>query len=212
MKEVRSEAETHRLIGGALCLDFANTLYGHGRTPLHEYLTAYRDLVIWSRKAGILTEGEVEFLLRKAARSSNEALSVFHRAIALRETLYRVFSSIALGESPKAPDIAVVNIERAKALEKTQIDQTKDGFAVDWIGKAALDRMLWPIVLSAADLLTSTDLGQIRQCAGDRCDWLFVDTSRNHLRRWCSMRECGNRAKVRRFFARKRKMALRRKK
>ena len=67
-------------------------------------------------------------------------------------------------------------------------------------------RRLWkPIALSAAELLTSPHLARVRECSGDRCDWLFVDTSRNHLRRWCSMAECGNRSKSQRFLARKRK-------
>jgi len=36
-----------------------------------------------------------------------------------------------------------------------------------------------------------------------RCAWLFLDTSRNHSRRFCSMDECGNRAKQRRHYQRR---------
>ena len=63
--------------------------------------------------------------------------------------------------------------------------------------------MLWPVARSAADLLTSDDLGRVRECAGERCNWLFIDRSKNHSRRWCDMQDCGNVAKVRRYRSRK---------
>lgn len=208
MAEITSEAEKHHLIAGVLCLNFANTLYGHGKTPIHEYLAGYRDLVIWSHKAGILADREAEPLIRGAARRPTEAASVFHRAIALRETIHQFFKAIAHDEQPKSTDLAALNAARSEALTHSHIDQTSNGFSIDWNEKTALDRMLWPIALSAAELLTSPNLSRVRQCGG--CDWLFVDTSRNHLRRWCSMSACGNRAKARRFLERKRKLALRR--
>jgi predicted RNA-binding Zn ribbon-like protein len=67
--------------------------------------------------------------------------------------------------------------------------------------------MLWPVARSAADLLTSAEeLARVGQCADDRgCGWLFFDTSRNHSRRWCAMKDCGNRAKARRHYRRQRK-------
>jgi len=207
MKELASEAEKHHLIAGVLCLNFANTLYGHGETPVHEYLAAYRDLAVWSRKAGVLADREAEFLIRKGAKRPSEALSIFHRAIALRETIYRIFKAIAYGELPKLADLSALNAARSEALAHSHIAQTGTRYAVDWDDQAALERMLWPIALSAAELLTSASLSRVRQCGG--CDWLFVDSSRNHLRRWCSMSACGNRAKARRFLERKRKLALR---
>src|SRR5207302_22567 len=65
-----------------------------------------------------------------------------------------------------------------------------------------LDRMLWPVIRSAADLLVSGEAQRVRRCASETCDWLFLDTSRNHSRRWCDMSGCGNRAKARRHYAR----------
>ena len=62
--------------------------------------------------------------------------------------------------------------------------------------------MLWPIIRSSADLLVSDELELVKICDNDECRWLFLDTSRNHRRRWCDMKVCGNRAKVRRFRAR----------
>ena len=59
-----------------------------------------------------------------------------------------------------------------------------------------------PIVLAAAELLTSPQRLKIRACAAEDCGWLFLDTSRSGRRRWCTMESCGNRAKARRFHAR----------
>jgi predicted RNA-binding Zn ribbon-like protein len=205
MPEIQSEAEKQHLIAGVLCLNFANTLYGHGRTPIHEYLSRYSDLVVWSRRLGILSEDAAAYLIRLAARQPSEAWSVFHRAIALRETIFRIFTALADGQSPKAPDLSAINVARTQALAHSLIAAKPPGFSVAWDDAAALDQMLWPIALSATDLLTATNLNRVRHCGG--CDWLFLDTSRNHLRRWCSMSECGNRAKARRFLARKRKRA-----
>jgi predicted RNA-binding Zn ribbon-like protein len=68
---------------------------------------------------------------------------------------------------------------------------------------SSLSAMLRPIARAAADLLTSSDLALVRTCASPTCQWFFLDTSKNHHRRWCSMKQCGNRAKVRRFYAKK---------
>jgi predicted RNA-binding Zn ribbon-like protein len=205
LDKITSEAAVHQLIGGKLCLDFANTINGHSRAAPHEYLSGYPDLVVWSRRAGILTAAEAERLLRIAGESSRAAAAVHKRAIELRETVFRIFSALALGRSPKTADIVTLNEARRDALNHSTISPRDGGYAVEWIDKSALDRILWPIALSAAELLTSPNLTRVRECEGDRCDWLFVDASRNHLRRWCSMAECGNRSKARRFLARKRK-------
>ena len=202
MDDIKSEAETHRLIGGALCLDMANTLNGHGKPAGHEYLKDYHDLAVWCRRAGILPDHDAECLIGEAARQPAQAAAAFERAIALRETIYRIFSAIAHGAPPGAADLAALNEARSEALAHSQIAPTTGGFAVDWTDKVALDWVLRPIALSAAELLTSGNRDPIRACAGQGCDWLFLDASRNHMRRWCTMDECGNRSKARRFYAR----------
>ena len=207
-RQIRSEAEKHHLIAGVLCLNFANTLYGHGKTPIHEYLAGYSDLVIWSRKVGLLSDLDAAHLIRESARRPAETAAVFHHAIAFRETIYRFFAAIAHDETPPAADFASLNAARAESLAHSRIIRTSAGYGIEWENKSTLDRMLWPIALSAAELLTQKDVSRVRQCSG--CDWLFLDTSRNHLRRWCSMSACGNRAKVRRFNERKRKLAFKR--
>lgn len=194
------DAEIHHLIGGALCLDFANTLYGHGESPIHEYLWNYRDLVLWSRHAGILGEQKARQLLRAADQNAAPAEAVYDRAIALRETLFRLFEDIAHARTPQADDLGQVHAAWKADLGHSRLLQTSNGFKLGWQDGTTLDCMLWQITDSAIKLLTSDRLDHLKQCRG--CDWLFVDRSRNHLRRWCSMDQCGNRSKMRRRYQR----------
>ncbi len=200
MKRIR-DAEIHHLIAGELCLNFANTLYGHEGVPLHEYLFDFRDLVLWSRHAGILTDKEARRLLREAMRRPGEAEKVFRRAVSLREMIYRVFAGLARRHSPTADDLSALHSAWLEATPHLQLLESSGGFHLGWESGDSLDRMLWPIVDSAVKLLTSEEAQSVKQCGG--CDWLFADHSRNHLRRWCSMDKCGNRAKMRRRARRK---------
>ncbi len=189
--------------GGRLCLDFANTLSG-GRARPTERLTSYRELVAWGRQAGVLSDGDARHLARAAAQHPRDAARTLADAIALRETLYRIFAA-GIEESPAAEaDLGTLNAALSRALDHLRVTPRSRGFEWAWAAEEdALDRMLWPVVRSAADVLVSEEVGEVRRCGGDNCDWLFLDTSRNHSRRWCDMRGCGNRAKARRYYARR---------
>jgi predicted RNA-binding Zn ribbon-like protein len=205
MDEAGTNASTFKLLGGRLSLDFANTADWHASDQPVEFLTSYSDLVAWSQHVGILTDHQVQHLLKEAARRPVDATAVFERAIALREAIYQIFSAISHGRPPQADDLATFNAELSRALAQSRIVSTAEGFVWDWAGaEDALDWMLWPVVHGAAGLLTSEELDRVGQCADDRCGWLFLDTSRNRSRRWCSMEDCGNRAKARRHYERKR--------
>ena len=194
------DAEIHHLIGGALCLDFANTLYGHGDAPIHEYLRDYIDLALWSRHAGILEEQKAQLLIQEAGKNEAVAEAVFQQAIALRETIFRLFADVAQARTLSANDLDQVHTAWKEALSHSNLVQTSGSFRLDWQDETALDGMLWRISDSAVGLLTSEAVGRVKQCSG--CDWLFVDHSRNHRRRWCSMDQCGNRSKMRRRYQR----------
>ncbi len=192
------------LTGGLLCLDFANTV--DDRTEFHpqELLNSYNDLVSWSEQAHVLTEQEAQRLLEKAARRPSEASRVLKRAVAIREAIFRIFKAVAEDASPEDEDLVSLSAAVADAQNHAQIVLKANGFIWNWAGNAGdLDRMLWPVVLSAADFLTSDELDTVRVCASDSCNWLFLDTSKNHSRRWCNMKSCGNREKARRFYSRK---------
>ena len=205
MDEAGKNADTLKRLGGRLSLAFANTADWHASDHPVEFLTSYSDLVAWSQHVGILTDHQAQRLLKKAAHRPEDATAVLERAIVLREAIYRIFSAISHGRPPQAADLATFNAELSRALAQSRIVSTTEGFAWDWAGtEGVLDRMLWPVLHDVAGLLTSAELDRVGQCADDRCGWLFLDTSRNRSRRWCSMEGCGNRAKVRRHYERKR--------
>jgi predicted RNA-binding Zn ribbon-like protein len=204
MVEDVMQTQIFELSGGWLCLDFANTLEDRPSTHPQELLNSYSDLLSWSKQAQVLTDQEAHQLLAEAARRPAEASGVLKRAIALREVIYRIFNALAEDASPEENDLVSLNRAIAEAMTHAHLVPQVDGFAWDWDGNDRnLDRMLWPVVRSAADLLTSDELHDVRVCASDTCNWLFIDTSKNHSRRWCSMKSCGNRAKARRHYDRK---------
>jgi predicted RNA-binding Zn ribbon-like protein len=201
MPEMTTEAATLRLIGGALCLDFVNTVEDYRGEPPHDHLSNYTELVAWSRHAAILTPRLAEQLTLVAARRREEAGRVHLRALALRATLHRLFTAQLVHHNPQAGDLAALNKILPQALSQGWIRSTENGYTWDWTAREDdLAQMLYPIARSAGDLLTSDNLGRVRECEDDTCGWLFVDTSRNHSRRWCSMEDCGNRAKARRHY------------
>jgi predicted RNA-binding Zn ribbon-like protein len=209
MGKPERSAQTIELIGGELCLDFTNTVSTRKQGLSREYLASYRELVAWSRHARALGDEEAEILLREASQYPAQAAAALERAIVLRETLYRVFSAIAHNRRPEVVDLATVNDALREALSRLWVVPAPDGFVWTWVARdVELDRVLWPVARSAAQLLTSGQLARVRECDRDGCDWLFVDTSKNHSRRWCSMAMCGSRVKARRYYRRKKEEKL----
>jgi predicted RNA-binding Zn ribbon-like protein len=205
VEEKVANSNIPRALGGELCLAFANTADWHASDQPVELLTTYSELVAWSQQAGALSEREAQILLDEATRRPMEASAVLERSIALREAIYRIFSAISRGLSPEAEDMAALNEALSTAMAQSVITETEEGFAWDWtFAEDALDQMLGPVLHDAAELLTSSTLDRVGQCADDQCGWLFIDTSRNRSRKWCSMKDCGNRAKARRHYRRSR--------
>ena len=192
-------------VGGWLCLDFANTTTGRGVADRHiEHLVDYGALVAWSRHAGILDAEASDTLLRHGHKRPRAAAAALRRALALREAIYRVFKALAHHHPPDAADLSVLNHTLAAALPHGRIVPSASGFAWAWDEAAeALDRMLWPVARSAAELLTAAELRRVKQCPGWDCTWLFLDLSKNVSRRWCEMEVCGSRAKARAYYERK---------
>jgi predicted RNA-binding Zn ribbon-like protein len=188
-----------------LCLEFANTAEWHAGDRPIEQLNSYAELVTWAEQAGLLTGAEARQTHAAAAPHPEEAAARLEQAIILREAIYRIFSAVAGGRPPDPADLATVNAALTTALSHLQVVQSHGHFVWGWHSEAktALDQMLWPVIRSAAELLTSEALDRVRECADDRgCGYLFMDLSRNRSRKWCDMRGCGNRAKARRHYRR----------
>ena len=192
-----------RLIGENLSLNFANTVGDHATDHPEDYLEGYPDLVLWGQQAGILSQGEADNLFQQARKRPREAADVFDLAVSLRETIYRSFSATAAGNSPSDADLDFLNTMLEASPVQLHVAKAGEKFVCEWMGdNAALESLLAPISWSAATLLASDELQQVKECANQGCGWLFLDTTRNHSRRWCDMADCGSRVKARRYYRR----------
>jgi predicted RNA-binding Zn ribbon-like protein len=194
-------SKKYEFIGGSLCLDLANTLGGaRGHNSAAEHLTSYLDLLNWARQAGLVSEKQEVQLTLESHSQPAEAEIVLERARRMREAIYRIFSAGAL---PQEDDLSLINEELACGLQRARIITAPTGYAWGWdTAETALDAMFAPIALAAADLLTSPALSRVRECASQTCTWLFIDETKNHSRRWCNMKTCGNKHKIKRFRSR----------
>src|SRR5580658_1484112 len=185
----------YEFIGGNLALDFANTVHSHGAADPGEDLETAAGLMEWAAQAGLLRSAEAHQLRRFPADGAK-----FRRALALRALLYEIFSSAANGKKPEPEALRAFESFYQNAIRRAEFRLAADHYRLTWpAAPHPLERVLQEIVRSAASLLTSEAFTRVRQCSGETCSWLFVDTSRNGLRRWCDMKACGNRDKVRRF-------------
>ena len=195
------------LVGGRLCLDFANTTSMRETGKPRERLHRYDDLVRWSVRAGVLDEAEVAGLTVRAEADPGEAERVLARAIELREAIFALAAAAVRGDPPPRTALDVLNGVLAEGMARRRLLPGDGGLRWTWADDPSLDRILWPIAQSAAELLSSSEVGRVRQCGDDSCDWFFFDASRNGTRRWCIMSDCGNRAKARRHYHRTKRSA-----
>jgi predicted RNA-binding Zn ribbon-like protein len=186
-----------------VCVRFINTVdWRDDPVRRSDPLKSYSDLLHWARDAAAIPPGIAHKLAHAANRHPAAAQSSFLRAITVREALAAVLAAAVEHRQPPPEDLKRFNAALGESGGHLRLAASKDQFRLDWDSDSSLDRVLWPVVRSAADLVTSTDLERLRICKGAGCGWLFLDTSRNRSRRWCNMAVCGNRAKVKRFYER----------
>lgn len=196
------------LIAGALCLDFINTLDDRFTNEPKELLKSYIDLTRFGEDTGILEPYQVDHLMEHSQISKQAAQEALKSAIEMREAMYEVFAAILRKKTVPLMALHKLNGYVQAAAQYVQLAPANGRFEwrVDSRG-AEFKAPLWPIARSAAELLTSNQLAFVRACASDTCQWFFLDTSKNHRRRWCDMTKCGNRAKFRNFYSRKKRKA-----
>jgi len=180
-----------------LCLTFANTRYWRGRADPVETLQAPADLLHWLRESGGWPAD--------AASASGE-IGGHHltEAVALRETMFRIFAASARGGPVAGPDIIVLNRALAEAPRRdtVAVDGAMRRWDISFSERLSVSTLLAPVLWSAGDLLLGRRATRVRQCANPECGWLFLDDSKSGNRRWCSMSSCGNRAKAHRHYTR----------
>lgn len=212
--------------GSGRARDYADRIIG-------ERLLSYDALLQWatltstrtSTPTSTLTTRDARILARHATAHPAQAAAVLDRALVSRAAIYRLVKAAIEGWPADADSLATLNRELHAAREhehlvvrpgsarstrqsKLEWKEWKWNWEWEWdrTSSADLDRVLWPIIRDAADLLTGPDLRRIGQCPGVECGWLFLDTSRSGHRQWCDMAMCGNLAKVHRFRQRQREI------
>jgi predicted RNA-binding Zn ribbon-like protein len=184
--------------GGHVAIDFTNTVGSRGGDA-EEHFNTFGDIVAWAEARGIVTRKAAAALRHQAASDPDAARRAHGRAVELREALYRVLDAAAGKRRPRPVDLDVLNAHVSATFEGAALLPSGARFTLETPRDARLDDVLRPVVRAAVDLLTSAGVEHIGRCADDSCAWLFLDTTRSRTRRWCDMKSCGNRNKVRRF-------------
>jgi predicted RNA-binding Zn ribbon-like protein len=202
----RRQDPVFELIAGNLCLDFINTLDNRPSGEPKELLQNYYDLARFGEQTGILTAKRFDSLVEQSHTLPNEAEEGVCRARELREALHDIFSALTNGKTAPQGAVDVLNTNLHDAALHSRLVQGDARLEQRFDDPtSSFNAILWPITRAAEELLASGDVALVRTCSSPACRWFFLDTSKNHRRRWCDMRVCGNRAKVRKFYARKRR-------
>jgi predicted RNA-binding Zn ribbon-like protein len=200
--EVIQEKVTNdfELVAGHPTLDFVNTLDWRFReSGPEELIPDYDNLLRFATQSTLLTSGEAQILRRSATnRAVTEAL---RSALELREAAAQILYALMDDAAPPAGAIKKLNHHLQAVQSNRTLIWNNSRLQRSWLSKSDPNLPIWLLAQSASDLLTSDAVSSIRACANPECRWLFLDTSKNHSRRWCVMKVCGNRMKARRFKA-----------
>lgn len=183
------------LVGGRLCLDFANA----------DLTGSYHDLVEWARRAAALDGAEADYVLERLS-AGPEAEGALDTARSLQRWIRDVAEQLAAGSQRVSPE-AVEAINQTLRGRPGYLQLEKDGAEWGARWKVPLrrpDDVLWRVARSAASLLADDDLSLVRRCERAACGLLFYDTTKNHRKRYCRMDVCGVAERAAAYYRRKR--------
>jgi predicted RNA-binding Zn ribbon-like protein len=202
------------LCGGHPALDFVNSLDNRYRDDgPNEMLNSYADVLRFLSETHLLEPRQARVLSKSVTEQAAER--VLHSVRALREAGAAVLYSTVAGEPPPSADLRMLEkyfleANRHRELHWNRTDppagassrSAQAGLTWRW-GRyeSEPDLPVWILANAVSDILLTDQMAHVRTCAVHTCRWLFLDTSKNHSRRWCNMKVCGNRMKARRFQA-----------
>lgn len=180
-------------------LAFINTLRP-ASAPL-DALTSYEALALWARDQHLVSAAAAERLIAESEKHPHQAANVLTRAKEFRDALSGLAEAVDAGRQPGTTILQTIGECLAAAYANGRLVPHEG--TLQWISSAEddLDRVLWEIGRAAGRLVISPRLTRVRACAADDCGWWFVDDTKNRSRKWCDMKLCGNREKIRRFRA-----------
>ena len=189
------------LIAGHPALDLVNTLDWRFRDDgPEELLASYDDLLRFSAQSGLLTAKQIRQIVRTGTDSAAADALVACRE--LREAAAEILYAAVDDRTPPASQIKILERIFKEARVHQRLVWSASRLVWEWPpAESGPDLPFWMLALSSAHLMISDDMGRLRACEKPDCRWLFLDTSKNHTRRWCDMKICGNRMKARRFKA-----------
>lgn len=187
-----------------LAIRFVNTVAWRLRDPVEDRMATPEALLAWLEQNAISEPNHLRAVALCWQRRPDIGKAALKVAVGLREAIYAILTSRIKGAEPPKQALSCF----ARFLSQSTPDlrlEWKAGELVWRLQSAQTDvsHLLMPVARSAAELMTGIRAGKVRQCQDDRgCGWLFVDESRAQNRRWCSMGDCGNRAKAHRHYER----------
>jgi predicted RNA-binding Zn ribbon-like protein len=196
------EVRRFRQVGGHVVIDFVNTLGGQPDDPDDEYLHSYGDLIDWTERVDLLCPTSAARLKALADQQPAAALLALDRNRELRESLDRILRDRIepRQEAQRQEDEARIHAHYLAAITAASLQLSAGGLRWTWSNNAEdLQQPTWHIAVAAVDALQMAPLHLLSRC--QHCRWLFLDTSRQHNRRWCSMDGCGAIVKMRRYRA-----------
>jgi len=192
-----------KYVAGDPSLELVNTVDWTPRGLVDERLTDYDRLTRWAEGAGLLMARQGARLRARALEHPRMAERAYRDAVSLRWQLRQIYVAVAQGKPVgTVRELAEVNAALSAAMGQLELVPRGAGAAgaLGWGWREAgerLESVLWPVLRAAAELLASDESTRIRECGGDDCGWMYVDRSRNGLRRWCQMEVCGTKEKSR---------------
>lgn len=198
MKNVEFISNELRLDGNHLCFDFVNTIFDRHAEEIRDLLGSAEDWTAWLKKTGLLKPDvqlnkNVEFNLEEVVQT--------------RDMLHRVFSSIQSKNDVLKKDLRLFEKWVIKVQRHTRLSVEKDKPTQEVvIDNANLNNYLLLVVKAAYELFLSVDTNRIKDCS--HCGWLYLDTSKNNSRKWCSMDTCGSQLKARRYYRSKKERTI----
>jgi predicted RNA-binding Zn ribbon-like protein len=182
-------------------LDLVNTLDLRVSAQPLELLPSYGELLRFTVQSDLLSTDQARKLGRIVRE--NEGRRVLASTVELREALAAVFYAWVEGSKPADRQIAILEKHFQDAAGQRSLRRVSGHLAWTWSGvEQHAEFPLWKLAQSASELLVSEDAQLVKGCGDPTCRWLFLDVSKNHTRRWCDMKTCGNRMKARRYQAR----------
>ncbi len=195
-----TSAPPFELVAGHPLLDLVNTLDWRFRpSGPEDLLPTYADLLRFSEQSALLAPAQSQRLRRARGHSTSRVLT---SARLLREAAAEILYASLDRRTPSPAALRTLDRSLSSARAEQELSWKNSHPVWHWKRPATDPALpLWLLSLSSLDLLTPATLGKLRSCDSPDCRWLFLDTSKNHTRRWCDMKLCGNRMKARRFKA-----------